>query len=251
MSGDGVRWDDPEFRARRWAAARGFCGVLPSVLSADFTRLGDEVATVQRAGARILHLDVMDGHFVPNITFGPPLVAALRKATDLWLDAHLMIEEPLRYLPEFAKAGAESVTVHVETGADAAVLRSEADRLGIRLGLAIRPDTPIEPILREQGGLFDLILVMSVMPGFGGQGYLPGSSERIAQAAEAARALLRRPIIEVDGGIRPGTAREAARAGAEWLVAGHAVFRAPDPGAAFRDLQREILEAGNHSRESR
>lgn len=242
---------DSANREGRWDSVRSARGIAPSILSADFTRLGEEVGRMERAGARVLHLDVMDGHFVPNITFGPPLVASLRRITDLWLDAHLMIQDPLRYLPAFADAGAESITVHIEAGPDAAALRSEADRLGVRLGLAIRPDSPVEATLESSGEWFDLILIMSVMPGFGGQGYLPGSSERIARAAEMARTLPRRPLIEVDGGIRAGTAGEAARAGAEWLVAGHAVFRAPDPEAALRSLDAEIREAGTPSQEGR
>ncbi len=237
--------------ARRWRETREGKRIAPSILSADFTRLADEVVRMERAGARLLHLDVMDGRFVPNITFGPPLVASLRGITELWLDAHLMIEDPLRYLPDFAKAGAESITVHVETGVSAVKLRDEADRLGVRLGLAIRPDTPMEATLDAIGEWFDLILVMSVMPGFGGQGYMPGSSERIAAAAQRARSFPRRPVIEVDGGIRSGTAGEASAAGADWLVAGHAIFRAPDPETAFRALQQEVLEPRNRSRETR
>ena len=166
-----------------WERLRGDLLIAPSLLSADFARLADAIAVVERAGARVLHLDVMDGHFVPNITFGPPLVSAVRRTTDLWLDAHLMVRDPLFFLEPFARAGADGITVHIETGVEPAALRDEADRLGIKLGLAIRPDSPVEETLRKAGDGFDLILVMTVMPGFGGQAYMPGSDERLAAAA--------------------------------------------------------------------
>ncbi|MDM7914664.1 MAG: ribulose-phosphate 3-epimerase, partial [Candidatus Eisenbacteria bacterium] len=222
--------------AFRWDALRGERIVLPSLLSADFTQLGREIERMAAAGARALHLDVMDGHFVPNITFGPPLVRTVRRNTPLWLDVHLMIEQPLRYLEAFARAGADGVTVHVEANPDFAALREECDRLGTRLGLAIRPDTPVGPTLRRHGEAFDLILVMTVMPGFGGQEYKEGSAGRIREAAEIAASLPRRPVIEVDGGIKPGTIEDAAGGGAAWFVAGNAVFGAADPVEAFRDL---------------
>lgn len=220
-----------------WERLRGDLLIAPSLLSADFARLADAIAVVERAGARVLHLDVMDGHFVPNITFGPPLVSAVRRTTDLWLDAHLMVRDPLFFLEPFARAGADGITVHIETGVEPAALRDEADRLGIKLGLAIRPDSPVEETLRKAGDGFDLILVMTVMPGFGGQAYMPGSDERLAAAARYCATAPRRPVLEVDGGIRPGTAESAARAGARWLVAGNSVYRAEEPGTAFQSLE--------------
>jgi len=226
--------------AESWDGLREKLLVAPSLLSADFARLAEEIATVERAGAQVLHLDVMDGHFVPNITFGPPLVATIRRQTDLWLDAHLMVSDPLRFLDPFARAGADSITIHAEALADPASFRAEADRLGIRLGLAIRPDTPIEAALRASGSYFDLILVMTVMPGFGGQAFLDGSSERIEAAADFCRSAPRRPVLEVDGGIAPETVGEAVRAGARWFVSGNAIFRSADAAAAFRDLQASL-----------
>ena len=233
-----------------WESLRDELLIAPSLLSADFARLADEIDLVERAGARVLHLDVMDGHFVPNITFGPPLVSAVRKSTDLWLDAHLMVRDPLFFLEPFARAGADGITVHVETGADPAALRAEADRLGVKLGLAIRPDSPIEETLERVGEDFDLVLVMTVMPGFGGQAYMDGSEERLAAAARYCSTAPRRPVLEVDGGIRPGTAESAARAGARWLVAGNSVYRAEQPGTAFQSLEiaARAARAGGENR---
>jgi ribulose-phosphate 3-epimerase len=195
---------------------------------------------METAGARVLHLDVMDGHFVPNITFGPPLVRAIRRTTDLWLDAHLMVTEPLRFLEPFASAGADSITIHWETHVDFNQARVEADRLGVHLGLSIRPDTEVGASLGGVVDLFDLVLLMTVMPGFGGQEYLPGSGVRIREAAGYCARSTRKAILEVDGGIKEGTAREAASSGATWFVAGNAVFRAPEPAIAFRRLETEI-----------
>jgi ribulose-phosphate 3-epimerase len=230
-------------RDARWERLKGAVHILPSLLSADFVRLDGEIATMTSAGAEVLHLDVMDGHFVPNITFGPPVVSAIRRSTNLWLDAHLMVTDPRAFLEPFATAGADSITIHAETGADLPRCREEADRLGVRLGIAIRPDTPVCETLERMGGLFDLILVMTVMPGFGGQAYIPGSRERIEEAADYGGRSPRRPVVEVDGGIRPGTAEDAARAGARWLVAGNAIFRNPSPDGAFRALQKAAESA--------
>jgi ribulose-phosphate 3-epimerase len=230
---------DPN-RTKHWNEIRGARRIAPSLLSADFGALGAAVGMTKDFGAKILHLDVMDGHFVPNITFGPPLVRAIRRLTDQWLDAHLMITDPLTFLGAFAEAGADSITIHAETAPDIPRLRAEADRLGIALGLAIRPDTPVEEPLRSIGGWFDLIMVMTVMPGFGGQSYMAGSDERIRLATAWCRTSPRSPVLEVDGGIRPGTARQAAQAGAEWFVVGSALFGSPDPARTFRELGKEI-----------
>jgi len=224
-------------RAALWGRLREECLVAPSLLSADFASLASEIRRMEDAGARVLHLDVMDGHFVPNITFGPPVVASIRRTTDLWLDAHLMVSDPLAFLEPFAKAGADSLSIHVETGVEMARCRAEADRLGLRLGIAIRPDSPLSQILSEHGEHCDLVLVMSVVPGFGGQSFLEGSVQRLQEAAAYCRRSPRRPVLEVDGGINAATAVDAVRAGARWLVAGNAVFRQPDPPAAFRALE--------------
>ncbi len=224
-------------RESAWESLRDEVLIAPSLLSANFARLSDDIAAMERAGARVLHLDVMDGHFVPNITFGPPLVAAVRRETGLWLDAHLMVTDPASFLEPFARAGADSITIHLEAGGDPEALRVEADRLGVKLGLAIRPDSEVARSLDRSGSLFDLILVMTVMPGFGGQAYMPGSEERLGTAARFCESAPRKPVLEVDGGIRPGTAESAAGAGARWLVAGNAIFRADSPATAFQNLE--------------
>ena len=217
--------------------------VLPSILSADFARLAEGVSPLVEAGAEVLHLDVMDGHFVPNLTFGPPLVASVRRCTTAFLDTHLMITEPLRYLEPFARAGADLLTVNGETGEDPRALAEEAARAGVGLGVAIRPSTPLaEPVARWAPWV-DLILVMSVEPGFGGQGFLPDSLQRLRETAAICRRLDVNPILEVDGGINESTAAAAAEAGAHWLVAGNAVFRAPHPVEAWRALTALSLAA--------
>jgi ribulose-phosphate 3-epimerase len=210
--------------------------ILPSILSADFAALEASVAPLEQAGAQVLHLDVMDGHFVPNITFGPPLVRSIRAHTAAFLDTHLMIEEPLRYLEAFARAGSDLCTVHAEVEADPAALAAEAHRLGLGFGVAVRPSTPLEPALERWAALADLILVMSVEPGFGGQSFRVEAVDRLEQTARFCRALGLAPLLEVDGGIGPQTAPQVVRAGARWLVAGNSVFGSDDPVRAWRAL---------------
>ncbi len=205
--------------------------VAPSILAADFADLAAAITGVEDAGVTGLHLDVMDGHFVPNITFGPALVAAVAGRTDAFLDCHLMIEEPLRYAGAFADAGADLISIHAELFEDPRPALEAVSALGVRVGIAINPDTPLE---RVAGCLdaCDLLVVMSVFPGFGGQSFRPESVPKIAEAA----ALRAREglgfAIEVDGGIGVDNARLVADAGADVLVAGSAVFGAPDPTAA-------------------
>ena len=204
-------------------------GVAPSILSADFARLAAQVEEVMAAGARLIHCDVMDGHFVPPITFGPLVVAALREALppEAVLDVHLMIERPERHVADFAKAGADHVTIHVEATPHVHHAVNAIREAGATAGVALNPGTATEALAVGA----DLVLCMTVNPGWGGQPFIAGSEDRI-------RALAKRTHgpIEVDGGIDARTAAVCARAGATTFVAGSAIFKAADPGAAFREI---------------
>jgi ribulose-phosphate 3-epimerase len=210
--------------------------LAPSILSADFSELAAEVARVE-AEADLLHVDVMDGHFVPNLTIGPPVVAALRKRTDLYLDCHLMVDNPGVLLDDFADAGADGVTIHVELG-DPRPLFERIRGLGMRVGLTFNPETPLDAVLPYIGEI-DVLLFMSVHPGFGGQAFIPSVLDKL----RAARALIDERGLavetEIDGGIHVDTAPDAAAAGADILVAGSAIFGSDDPAAAARRL-REV-----------
>ena len=224
--------------AAPWSGAGRF-RVCPSILSADFARLREEIASVEAAGADFIHVDVMDGQFVPNITFGPIVVEGIRKMTRLPLDVHLMIVEPLRHLAAFADAGADHVIVHVEAVDDpAGAARAIRDRR-LRAGLAIKPATPLDRLFRALDAC-DTALVMTVEPGAGGQPFLPGAPERIAAVRRAIAAGGYDCLLEVDGGIDAETARAAAAAGADSFVAGHSIFRAPDPPAALRAIRASV-----------
>ncbi len=211
--------------------------ILPSILSADFARLAEAVAPLEAAGCNMLHVDVMDGHFVPNITIGPPVVASLRKATKAQLDVHLMIENPDLYVPAFAQAGADLISVHQE----AAVHLDRTLRLirteGAKPGVVLNPGTPVST-LDDVLGLVDFVLIMSVNPGFGGQKFIPHSLTKVRQLAERRKALGLQFHIEIDGGISPETVQDAAKAGTEWFVAGSAIFHTVNPRAAFEELSR-------------
>jgi ribulose-phosphate 3-epimerase len=211
--------------------------IAPSVLSADLGRLGEQIERAVAGGADWLHVDVMDGHFVPSLTFGAPMVRALRRLTNLPLDVHLMVERPERYLGEFADAGTSVFTFHPEATVHVQRHLATARQLGMRAGLALNPSTPV-PVLEEVLDDVDLVLIMSVNPGYGGQSYLPQSTDKIRRA----RAVLQRrgspALLEVDGGITTETIGEAWAAGADTFVAGTAVFGAADPALAVRDLKR-------------
>ena len=211
--------------------------IAPSVLSADLGRLREQVERAIEGGAEWIHVDVMDGHFVPNLTFGAPVIRALRRITDRPLDVHLMVERPEHYIEEYAAAGANVFTFHPEATVHVQPHLASAREHGMLAGLALDPSTPIafaEEVLDD----LDLVLVMSVNPGYGGQSYLPAATEKIRRI----RALLdqagSRAALEVDGGITTETITEAWLAGADTFVAGTAVFGTPDPAQAVRDLQR-------------
>ncbi len=209
--------------------------IAPSILSADFTRLAEEIASVKSGGAKILHVDVMDGHFVPNITIGLPVVKSIRKATDMTIDTHLMITEPGRYAVEFVRAGADMVSVHVEADAHLQRTLTAIRDAGAKSGIAINPATPIET-LTEALPYADFILLMSVNPGFGGQKFIPTMLDKLRRLKEMIVARGYSTLIEIDGGIDGDNISEIAAAGANIVVAGSAVFSQGDPASAVAGL---------------
>ena len=216
--------------------------ILPSILSADFARLGEEIASLEAAGCAMLHVDVMDGHFVPNITIGPPVVASLRKATRALLDTHLMIEDPDTYAPHFIKAGSDTITVHQEVcrhlDRTLRMIRSE----GAKAGVAINPATPLDA-LEEVLDIVDLVLVMSVNPGFGGQKFIPGAVDKVRRLARRRKDSGLQFVIEIDGGVTRENVATLVDAGVDWLVAGSSVFHSVNPAATFREMHQTARES--------
>jgi ribulose-phosphate 3-epimerase len=211
--------------------------VAPSILSADFSRLGEEIKAVEAAGADIIHVDVMDGHFVPNITIGPLIVEAARRVTKLPLDVHLMITNPELYIADFAKAGADYITVHVESAYHLdRLIQSIKEHKGVKAAVALNPATPLTSLDYVLSNL-DMVLIMSVNPGFGGQAFIPSALEKITRLRKRINELGLQAVIEVDGGVKPSNAAEVIGAGADILVAGSAVFGAKDYAAAIRGIR--------------
>ena len=201
--------------------------IAPSILSSDFARLADEVAAVEAAGADFLHVDVMDGHFVPNLTVGPPIVESIRKVTSLPLDVHLMITNPDSFIPEFAQAGANYLTIHTETCPHLRRTMQLIKEHGVKAGVTLKPATSLTT-LEEVIADADLVLIMSVNPGFGGQKFIPAVLDKIAQARDLLVRTGSQALLEVDGGIKVDNAAEVIKAGAEVLVAGSAIFNSPN-----------------------
>lgn len=217
--------------------------ILPSILSADFARLGEQVASLEQAGCRMLHVDVMDGHFVPNLTIGPPVVASLRKATRLTLDVHLMITDPDRYAPLFIEAGADQVSVHQETCPHLDRTLKMIQSLGVKAGVVINPATPLET-LDEVLEIVDFVLIMSVNPGFGGQKFIPYTLDKVRRLAAKKRERGLTFPIEIDGGVTLANVGEVIKAGVEWAVAGSAVFGAGNLAKAFVEMRQQAHTAG-------
>ncbi len=211
--------------------------ILPSILSADFARLGEQVESLEAAGCRMLHVDVMDGHFVPNITIGPPVVESLRKITKMTLDVHLMIADPDKYAPVFIQTGADQVIVHQETcphlDRTLRMIQSE----GARAGVVINPATPVST-LTEVLDVADYVLVMSVNPGFGGQHFIPNALEKVRRLAALKKERGLHFPIEIDGGVSKENVAEVVCAGVEWVVAGSSIFHTVNPVAAFEEMRQ-------------
>jgi len=216
--------------------------IVPSILSADFALLADEIARVERGGASMLHLDVMDGHFVPNLTIGPPVVASIRKATRLHLDLHLMIEQPERYVEAFALAGANSISVHAEACRHLDAVLGLIRGAGAMAGVVLNPATPVS-VLEDVLEVVDYVLLMSVNPGFGGQKMIPYVLDKARKLARMRQDRGLALPIEIDGGVHKGNLGDVARAGCDWIVTGSAVFHSADPEATMREMRQIAADA--------
>jgi ribulose-phosphate 3-epimerase len=214
--------------------------IAPSILSADGSRLAEEIIAVEKAGADWIHIDVMDGHFVPNITLGPSMIASLRKTTRLPFDVHLMIENPENYIEAFAVAGADIITIHVEAANHLHRTIDQIKKLGKKAGVSLNPATPltqVEEILPD----IDLLLIMTVNPGFGGQQFIKNTLPKIAKARKTLNALSNKPLLEVDGGVNLKNIKSIAEAGAEVLVAGNSIFSSSDYKKTIAELKAAIV----------
>jgi ribulose-phosphate 3-epimerase len=216
--------------------------IVPSILSADFARLADDIGRVEQSGVQMLHVDIMDGHFVPNLTIGPPVVKSIRKATNLTLDLHLMITDPDKFAPLFIEAGADQISVHYEaaTHLDRTVRMIQSE--GARAGVVLNPATPVS-LLEDILYLADHVLIMSVNPGFEGQNFIPNALHKIRRLNELRSERRLSFAIEIDGGVSAANVGEIVQSGCDWLVAGSAIFHSADPAAAVKEMQQIAANA--------
>jgi ribulose-phosphate 3-epimerase len=210
--------------------------IVPSILSADFARLGEEIQKVEQGGATMLHVDIMDGHFVPNLTVGPPVVRSIRKITKMTLDVHLMVTDPDKYAPVFIEAGADQVLVHLEAAKNLDGTLRTIQSEGVPAGVVLNPATPVH-MLDDVLGLVDYVLIMSVNPGFGGQRFIPRALDKVRALARRRTELGLKFAIEIDGGVTLENVGDIVRAGCDWLVSGASIFHSPDPAATVAEMR--------------
>lgn len=216
--------------------------IVPSILSADFARLGEEIHRVEAGGATMLHVDVMDGHFVPNLTVGPPVVRSIRKITKMTLDVHLMISDPDKYAPVFIEAGADQILVHQEACLHLDGTLRSIQQAGVPAGVVLNPATPVST-LENVLELVDIVLVMSVNPGFGGQQFIPGALDKVRELDRLRKQNGYKYAIEIDGGVNLENVGDIVRAGCDWVVSGAAIFATPDPAAVTAQMREIAREA--------